>query len=103
MKEKYFIIEPLTQPVKGYYIEGDTWNGWEQPLFERNMMLKIIEGFTKAGYRTWEDNESGHFVIVDDPEGPAFTFFEPLTSKIENNEYRMYKCTIPWTWESYNA
>ncbi|KDN57650.1 hypothetical protein [Exiguobacterium sp. AB2] len=102
MKEKYFIIEPLTKPVKGYYLEGDTWNGWEQPRFERSTMLEIIEKFKKAGYRAWEDEKDGCFVIVDDPDTPVFTIFKPLTSKIKNKSVNLYKSTGSWTWEPYN-
>ncbi|STO53299.1 hypothetical protein [Exiguobacterium aurantiacum] len=99
MKEKYFIIEPLKNPVKGYYFEGETWNGWEQPSFERSVMRELIEEFKDAGYQAWEEGEGDSFVVVDDPESNLSTIFRPVLKNGGEKTINLYQSNAPWAWE----
>lgn len=67
-------FKPIEVTLDGYddefsvpaYTNGNCWNGWQTPVFEKDILLKHIEDgtFTGPTMRVWFDEEIQTFVTV---------------------------------------
>jgi hypothetical protein len=67
-------FKPIEVTLDGYddgfsvpaYTNGQLWNGWQTPVFEKDVLLKHIEAgtFTGPTMRVWFDEEIQTFVTV---------------------------------------
>ena len=84
----YFSIDGVTpQPIKGI-TNGETWNGWATPYFEKSTMLEIIENYnlhSEDGSKLEFSEEKNCVVYVDSED-----IYEQSTLTHEGETY--YTC-----------
>lgn len=68
MKEKYFYLDCMEGYFKGYTFEC-YWNGWSCPMFERKIVIEILEKMKEF------DNLEYHFIN------------DTLIYKLENDDF----------------
>lgn len=99
------LIDPDTgvQPVfEAITKEGDEWNGWAVPLFNREQVERMVKHWTGSA-RAWAEGDRFHFEMLDWGERhfPEMETFEPVQVggvpywPIGSREW----CWDVWEWE----
>lgn len=78
MERETFTGDWTEKGYKGYYVKGQTWNGWESPSFNIDTLTTIIND--SEGW-TLEEHKGERFLIDDTyPDEPQTLGFGPLFS-----------------------
>lgn len=101
LKEAVFCFDGHTDTTFPGYTNGDTWNGWACPYFERDIAEQVAEYWMEIH----EDNPDEGFESEYDPRRDAFLFHEPVHDEpliFESTEVegkRLYAVgAYHWTW-----
>jgi hypothetical protein len=101
MSKAKFAIDSIPDVVFQGYTNGDTWNGWACPYFEKAEAERVLRASEVNRY-LWTYTENGFSVQnQDDPEGYESEVFEALKIATEDgSELTVYAIgAYSWIWE----
>jgi hypothetical protein len=96
-----FCLDSLTGNFEGF-TNGDSWNGWACPYFERAIAQTVLEASVANGYVWSYDAERDSFVVrsADDPEDYEPEEFQGVTVEIDGEALKLYPVgAYAWIWE----
>lgn len=96
MKPAIFFLEPIHGKYPGF-TDGQTWNGWECPVFTFDEAVKILNASKCNGYTWHYDSESEAFIIDFDDEQE---YCPADLIEVNGNIEIVYPIgTASWIWE----
>lgn len=92
---QFTIADYFDKPVHGYS-NGQHWNGWEKPYFEKEEADRIAATFGDIQYEAEKD---AYIWPQAEPDEPA-DVFDAVTIEIDGRVKRLYGIGAGyWTWE----
>ncbi|QPA61253.1 hypothetical protein [Lysinibacillus sphaericus] len=83
------------------YTEHNIWNGWECPLFTKEVADKIAKDFTIAGvmYINYS-KEFDRYLVTYDIDEPILEWYDQITKVIDGKEVKLYPIgAFCWCWD----
>lgn len=83
------------------YTDGEVWNGFASPYFERAVAEQILKSSHKRGYRALYDQEQDAFIVShsDDPTDYEPEVFGAQKILVDGKELNVYPVgAYSWTW-----
>jgi hypothetical protein len=72
---------------------GETWNGFEMPLFDKATAVKI---FFEGGY---DFKVGGDAIIYRDPNYETWEAIQVVPLEFDGNIVTLYNMSLGWVWE----
>ncbi|MEO8612971.1 MAG: hypothetical protein ABI690_34075 [Chloroflexota bacterium] len=104
-KKTQFCIKGITNTQFQGYTDGDTWNGFACPYFERTVAEQILNNAAKHGISWLYNYEYDAFIVrsISDPDGYAPEEFQGHMIAIDGKETRVYGIgAYTWMWRFCN-
>lgn len=83
----------------GWYLPMITWNGWQTPVFTKEIAEKVVEDFMKnetGDAKMWWNGEN--VCYKHSPEDEP-TVLEPFTIKVGGIDVTVYDLSLGWVWD----
>ncbi len=98
-----FSIDSIPDTTFDGYTNGDTWNGWACPYFEKSEAERVLQA-SEANHYIWSyDSNQDAFIVRsnDDPEDYEPEIFEAVRRHVEGGgEVIVYGIgAYSWIWE----
>ena len=86
-----YSLDPIQATFEGY-TNGDTWNGFACPYFEKDVAESILKASEDNGYQWRYDPEQDVFLVQskDDPPEYEPEEYQGQTISIDSKEVRVY-------------
>lgn len=103
LRKATFVIDSIPDVTFEGYTDGDTWNGWACPYFEKSEAERVLEA-SQANHYSWSyDSEQDAFIVrsEDDPEEYEPEVFGAVKRNVEDNgQVTVYGIgAYSWIWE----
>lgn len=89
-----FVIE-TSKVFDGYHIKGRHWNGWERPLFTKEVCDEILKEFCVENI-AWQEGK-----YVETTEDNEQYDIDPVQITIDNEKLTVYEIGNGWIWDEY--
>lgn len=97
-----FVIDSLPSESFEGYSNGDNWNGWACPFFDRATAERVLQASEQNNY-TWQyDTEADAFIVrsTDDPEDNEPEVFGATKVQVDETKLTLYGIgAYSWIWE----
>lgn len=97
-----FTIDSLPDKVFSGYTDGEEWNGWACPYYERHEAEQILKFSETNGYWWQYDQENDAFIVGAHTEenNTAPEMFRSLIILVDDKPLKVYPIgTRAWIWE----
>ena len=94
-----FVINGVTDDEFEGYTNGELWNGWEKPYFEKRISDKILEVCKKyVDDRSYYDNKKDEYIIYSNNDEPEIFVSEIIETS--DGRKKVYGIGAgSWTWD----
>lgn len=94
-----FVINGVTDNEFEGYTNGELWNGWEKPYFEKRISDKILEVCKKyVDDRSYYDNKKDEYIIYSNDDEPEIFVSEIIETS--DGRKKVYGIGAgSWTWD----
>ena len=100
MKKKLFVVDGFRNPHIGY-TNGDNWNGWATPYFEKEEAMEIMHEFNECAESKMEyDPTYDQFFVLIDGDVDIWKGTDLETEEGIKHLYGIG--AYAWVWESIN-
>ena len=103
LRKAVFAIDSISGATFEGYTDGDSWNGWACPYFEKPEAEHVLKASEANNYIWSYDSEQDAFIVrsKDDPEEYEPEVFEAVQRNVEGGEeVKVYGIgAYSWIWE----
>lgn len=97
-----FVMDSLPGAVFTGYTDGDEWNGWACPYFERAQAEQVLRASEANGFR-WRYESERDAYVVDSDRSDTSEVFVGTDIQVNGNSIRVYPVgAYSWIWELIN-
>ena len=105
MQQKAYFNIGNSEFYEGYCIDGDYWNGWAKPFFEKKIAELFINNFSTRDFQIIYDKYTDCYICKTLEGGKVINtnIAEHKTINTEDGIKKVYDFgSVGWTWDAYS-